>query len=63
MQHQFEKWMGFYGKSFGEYELLKGDFLHKQFEDKINQSTYVPLVTHRNIFLCVLLNLVSHRYL
>lgn len=37
----FVKWMDFYGKSYGEYELLTGDFLDPRFEDVIHSATYV----------------------
>ena len=39
MDRQFQKWMDFYGKSYGDYELFKGDFLDPQFDEIINSAT------------------------
>ena len=39
MDRQFVKWMDFYGKSYGDYELLKGDFLDPKFDDIFNSAT------------------------
>ncbi len=39
MNHQFMKWMDFYGKCYGDFELLKGDFLDSQFDEIIQSAT------------------------
>eukprot|EP00731_Ephydatia_muelleri_P018115 Em0011g155a len=39
MQLEFQRWMAWYGKSYGEYEIIKGDFLVEAFDDIINQAT------------------------
>lgn len=41
MDRQFVKWMDFYGKSYGDYELLKGDFLDPKFDDIFNSATVI----------------------
>lgn len=41
MNRQFVKWMDFYGKSYGDFELLKGDFLDPQFDEIIQSATFV----------------------
>ena len=47
----FVKWMDFYGKSYGEYELLNGDFLDPRFEDIIHSATYVK-PAYLYVYLC-----------
>ena len=44
MESEFVKWMDWYGKSSGEFELLAGDFLSPEFESVFSSATYVPLV-------------------
>ena len=39
MEREFIKWMDWYGKSYGEYELVSGDFLDEGLEDIINSAT------------------------
>ena len=39
MDHQFQKWMDWYGKSYGEYEITKGDFLDPEFAETLNSAT------------------------
>ena len=39
MQLEFQRWIAWYGKSYGEYEIIKGDFLLEAFDDIINQAT------------------------
>ncbi|XP_019855114.1 PREDICTED: uncharacterized protein LOC109584002 [Amphimedon queenslandica] len=39
MDSEFVRWMDFYGKSYGEYELLKGDFMDPKFEEIFNSAT------------------------
>ncbi|KAL1117641.1 hypothetical protein AAG570_003956 [Ranatra chinensis] len=39
MNVNFRKWMGWYGKRYGSYELIKGDFLHEEHRDKIVSAT------------------------
>ena len=41
MESEFIKWMDWYGKSYGEFELTKGDFLSPEFADTFNSATYV----------------------
>lgn len=43
MNRQFIKWMDFYGKSYGDFELLRGDFLDSQFDEIFQSATYVQL--------------------
>lgn len=35
MEQEFQKWMDWYGKSYGEYELTKGDFLAPEFQETL----------------------------
>jgi len=40
MSVELQKWLRFYGKVCGDYELVKGDFLTKRdMVDKINSAT------------------------
>ncbi|VEN63728.1 unnamed protein product, partial [Callosobruchus maculatus] len=41
MNKNFRTWMQWYGKKYGEYKLLKGDFLTEEHREKINQATIV----------------------
>ncbi|XP_073994483.1 DOT1 like histone lysine methyltransferase grappa isoform X2 [Rhodnius prolixus] len=41
MNINFRKWMGWYGKRYGEYQLIKGDFLTEEHREKIVSSTIV----------------------
>ncbi|CAL4067690.1 unnamed protein product, partial [Meganyctiphanes norvegica] len=41
MDIHFQKWMSWYGKKFGEYKLMKGDFLSKENREIITSSTIV----------------------
>lgn len=41
MDQNFKKWMGWYGKHYGEYHLIKGDFLMDEYRDKIVSSSIV----------------------
>ncbi|KAL1114853.1 hypothetical protein AAG570_007677 [Ranatra chinensis] len=41
MNINFRKWMGWYGKRYGDYKLIKGDFLHEEHRDKIVSATIV----------------------
>ncbi|RZF43908.1 hypothetical protein LSTR_LSTR007244 [Laodelphax striatellus] len=41
MNVNFRKWMGWYGKNFGKYELIKGDFLNEEHREKIVTATIV----------------------
>lgn len=41
MDHHFRTWMRWYGKKFGEYKLIKGDFLLDEHREKINGATIV----------------------
>ena len=41
MNVNFKKWMGWYGKVFGEYKLMKGDFFDPEHRDKITNATIV----------------------
>ena len=42
MEQEFVKWMDWYGKSYGEFEIHKGDFLDAEFSNIINSATSVP---------------------
>lgn len=39
MSSEFDKWMKFYGKECGPYDLLKGNFLSDDFKDIISNAT------------------------
>lgn len=41
MNLHFRKWMGWYGKKFGDYKLIKGDFLNDEHREKIVSATIV----------------------
>ncbi|KAK6624551.1 hypothetical protein RUM44_011410 [Polyplax serrata] len=41
MNKNFKKWMGWYGKKYGEYHLIKGDFLKSEHREKIVSATIV----------------------
>ncbi|XP_069362021.1 histone-lysine N-methyltransferase, H3 lysine-79 specific isoform X1 [Maniola hyperantus] len=41
MDAYFRTWMKWYGKKFGEYKLIKGDFLMDEHREKINSATIV----------------------
>lgn len=41
MNKNFRTWMQWYGKKYGEYKLIKGDFLTEEHREKINQATIV----------------------
>lgn len=41
MDHHFRVWMRWFGKRFGEYKLIKGDFLVDEHREKINSATVV----------------------
>ena len=39
LQQQFTKWMDWYGKSYGEFELLKGDFLSPEYSSTLQSAS------------------------
>ena len=39
MEEEFVKWMDWYGKSYGEFELIKGDFLDPSFDEILQSAT------------------------
>lgn len=41
MHTNFQKWMAWYGKQYGKYQLVKGDFLSDEHRDKITNATIV----------------------
>ncbi|KAG1676207.1 Histone-lysine N-methyltransferase, H3 lysine-79 specific [Nymphon striatum] len=41
MNKNFKKWMKWYGKKYGDYELLQGDFLSAEYREKIASATIV----------------------
>lgn len=41
MDDHFKTWMKWFGKKFGEYQLIKGDFLADEHREKINTATIV----------------------
>lgn len=41
MDSHFRMWMKWYGKKYGEYKLIKGDFLMDEHREKINAATIV----------------------
>ncbi|CAG9759880.1 unnamed protein product [Ceutorhynchus assimilis] len=41
MNKHFRTWMQWYGKKYGEYKLIRGDFLTEEHREKINQATIV----------------------
>lgn len=44
MDITFKFWMKWYGKKFGEYSLLKGDFLSEEHRETLLNSTYVMFI-------------------
>lgn len=43
---EFQKWLQFYGKVCGDYELAKGDFLaERDMLEKINSATLVRMMS------------------
>jgi H3 lysine-79-specific histone-lysine N-methyltransferase len=41
MEEEFVRWMDWYGKSYGEFEILKGDFLDREFEEILQSATII----------------------
>jgi len=41
MSKIYKKWMNWYGKKFGEFHLIKGDFLESEYREKIVSATIV----------------------
>ncbi|XP_050519843.1 histone-lysine N-methyltransferase, H3 lysine-79 specific isoform X2 [Daktulosphaira vitifoliae] len=41
MHTNFQKWMSWYGKQYGEYKLIKGDFLSEEHREKITNASIV----------------------
>ena len=41
LESEFIKWMDWYGKSYGEFELHSGDFLSPEFSSILSSATYV----------------------
>ncbi|XP_025197414.1 histone-lysine N-methyltransferase, H3 lysine-79 specific [Melanaphis sacchari] len=41
MHLNFQKWMSWYGKECGQYQLIKGDFLSEEHREKITNATIV----------------------
>lgn len=41
MDAHFRLWMNWFGKKFGDYQLIKGDFLADEHREKINSSSLV----------------------
>lgn len=41
MHLNFQKWMAWYGKQCGHYQLMKGDFLSEEHREKITNATIV----------------------
>jgi H3 lysine-79-specific histone-lysine N-methyltransferase len=39
MEEEFVRWMEWYGKSYGEFELIKGDFLASSFDEILQSAT------------------------
>ena len=39
MEEEFVRWMDWYGKSYGEFEIMKGDFLDPEFNDIMQSAT------------------------
>ncbi len=39
MEREFLKWMDWYGKSYGDFELIGGDFLDPHFSDTFQSAT------------------------
>ncbi|CAD5111869.1 DgyrCDS1135 [Dimorphilus gyrociliatus] len=38
MQIEFRKWMSWFGKTFSEFEIIRGDFIDEQFRDSIREA-------------------------
>ena len=39
MEEEFVRWMEWYSKSYGEFELIKGDFLASSFDEILQSAT------------------------
>jgi len=39
LDREFVKWMDWYGKSYGEYEIMRGDFLDPEFTEIFQSAT------------------------
>ncbi len=39
MDKRFKFWMNWYGKTFSDFELIKGDFFHDNHRDIINNAS------------------------
>ena len=53
MDTEFRRWMKWYGKEYGDYQLVKGDFLLDSLRDTISQSTYVRYIIFRGVAICL----------
>ena len=60
MEEEFVRWMDWYGKSYGEFELLKGDFLDAEFDEILQSATLVKSdVYHTCLFIILLISIFS----
>lgn len=50
MESEFVKWMDWYGKSYGDFELIKGDFLEPSFDEILNSATWVVYTLLLHLF-------------
>ncbi|XP_014251804.1 histone-lysine N-methyltransferase, H3 lysine-79 specific-like [Cimex lectularius] len=41
MSKNFRKWMAWFGKTYGDYKIIKGDFLDDKFREKITSSSLI----------------------
>ena len=41
MDYHFKRWMRWWGKHYGEYRLMKGDFLEEQHREKVNSANVI----------------------
>lgn len=41
MQIEFRKWMSWFGKTFSDFEIIRGDFIDEKFRDSIKEAEYI----------------------
>jgi len=68
MVEEFQRWMRFYGKSSGIFQLEKGNFLNEKYRETINSATIIfvnnfafgPHVDHQVIIYTLHIHVLIH---